>query len=285
MGKNRIVVFGASGYIGKFLCDYLRKNNFEVIRSSSVDCDLLNPASVKNFFVSLPERSYSAIFLATTNQLEANSIVGFKKNIRILLNLIEEIDLDKVSSLIYFSSVKVYGNQPKLPISEKTVTNPIDWYSLAKVNCEWMLNYCLGKKLPVTILRIPGIYGEAARERSIIGNFIKDIHQNGKVTVFGSGKVKRDYVYIGDLARIVEQLIVRYSNGGVGILNIATGQAHSILKILDKIRGTLGMDFVIGDSMKGKNNFDLRFNTRKLIKLLPSFNFTKLEDGICSYKK
>jgi len=285
MKKNRIVVFGASSYIGKFLCNYLEKNNFEVIRSSSMDCDLLNPTSVKNFFASLPERSYSAIFLATINQLEANSIVGFEKNIRILRNFTEKIDLDKVSSLIYFSSVKVYGNQPKLPISEKTVTNPMDWYSLAKVNCEWMLNYCLGKKLPVKILRIPGIYGEATHERSIIGNFIKDIRQNGKVTVFGSGKVKRDYVYLGDLARIVEQLVVSYSKGGVDILNIATGQEYSILKILDKIRSTLGIDFVIDNSRKETNDFDLRFNTRKFFKLLPSFNFIKLEEGIYSYIK
>ena len=51
MGKLRILVFGASSYIGRSLCDYLEKNNFEIIQSSTADCDFLNAESVKKFFV------------------------------------------------------------------------------------------------------------------------------------------------------------------------------------------------------------------------------------------
>ena len=100
MGKPRILVFGASSYIGRSLCDYLEKNNFEITQSSRADCDLMNSESVKNFFVSLPELSYSIVFLSTINQHEANTILGFEKNIKIMRNFIENIDLKKITNII-----------------------------------------------------------------------------------------------------------------------------------------------------------------------------------------
>jgi len=283
MVKPRILVFGSSSYIGRSLCDYLEENNFKIIRSSSANCDFLNAESVKNFFVSLPEKSYSIVFLSTINQYEANSIVGFEKNIRIMRNFIDNIDLKNISNIIYFSTVKVYGEGPILPITETIKTNPDDWYSIAKFNCEWMLSHFFGEKIPVTILRIPGIYGAAPREQSVIGNFIKNIFEHQKVTIFGTGLAKRDYVYLGDLVQIVEQLLLRHSSISVQTLNIATGRAHSILEILENIRSTLAINFDVEYSSKDNNNFDLCFDNGKLSSVLPSFHFKNLEDGLSSY--
>ena len=92
MGNPRIIVFGASSYIGRSLCEYLEKNNFEITQSSRANCDFLNAESVKNFFGSLPELRYSIVFLSTINQNEANSILGFEKNINIMRNFIENIE-------------------------------------------------------------------------------------------------------------------------------------------------------------------------------------------------
>lgn len=283
MGKPKIVVFGASSYIGGSLCNYLEKKNFEITQSSTADCDFLNAESVKNFFGSIPEMRYSIVFLSTINQHEANSVVGFEKNIKIMSNFIKNIDLKKTSNIIYFSSVKVYGNSPELPITETIKTNPSDWYSIAKFNCEWMLRYIFCEKIPVTILRIPGIYGAAPREQSVVGNFIKNIFQHQKVTIFGTGLAKRDYVFLGDLVQIVENLLMSRSSKSVQTLNIATGKAHSILEILEYIRNTLAINFDVEYSYEDKNNFDLCFDNSKLSSLLPSFHFKNLKDGISSY--
>ena len=91
MKKNRTIIFGARSYIGKFLCDYLEKCNFEVIRSSSAECDLLSSESLNNFLDGVPKKSHTIIFLATINQFEAESIIGFEKNIRILKNFVEAV--------------------------------------------------------------------------------------------------------------------------------------------------------------------------------------------------
>jgi len=281
--NKNVLVVGASSYIGTFLCNYFREKKNGVVQLSTAECNLLDPASVRDFFSTLPQKEYVVVFLATVNRPKANSIESFKDNINMLENFVQNIDLNNISSLIYFSSVKVYGDQPELPISEKTITNPIDWYSLSKLNSEWMLDYYLREELPITILRIPGIYGKSQRERSIIGNFIEDIRQNRKVEIFGTGLSQRDYVFVNDLVRIVEQIVLAPKNKEVELLNIATGKSYSILEILEKIRSVLEIDFVVEYSVREESIFDLKFDTTKFVNVLPSFNFSSLENGICSY--
>jgi UDP-glucose 4-epimerase len=136
---------------------------------------------------------------------------------------------------------------------------------------------------PVTIIRLPGIFGSAKNDRSVIGSLIRAISSKSELHLTSTGLEKRDYVYIADLCNLIVQLIdVRHN----GILNIATGVSNSIIEIVNEIKCALGSDCELKISESGGDrSFDLVFNNTKIKQLLPFFNFSTLRDGIMSYKE
>ena len=168
-----------------------------------------------------------------------------------------------------------------LPITERTELKPDTWYALAKYVCEWTLT-CAGEvRCPVTVLRLPGVYGRSQKDGSVIGRVVFSIQRAGSVTINGRGSALRDYVYIDDLCRLVMELVpLRYR----GVLNVATGESRSILEIVKLIGSVLGKDFeiVCGEAVR-ERDFDLRFDNRLLLKAIPKFHFSGLEAGIRSY--
>jgi UDP-glucose 4-epimerase len=151
-------------------------------------------------------------------------------------NFIESVDLIEVDQLIYASTVDVYGSNPKLPISEATTIMPNTWYRYSKCICEWLITNSQKVTFPVIIMRLPGIFGPAKNDRSVIGNLVRAISSKSELCLTSTGLEKRDYVNINDLCNLIAQLIeVRKS----GILNIATGVSTSIIGIIDEIKDVL----------------------------------------------
>jgi UDP-glucose 4-epimerase len=279
-GRNALVV-GKNSYVGDFLCRHFSAQGATVSAVGSADCNFLDAAQVHELFKSLGEKPITILFLAVVNKSVRNSYSAFLENIQMAWNLMSSALDANVESLIYFSSVDVYGRSPTLPMNETTPLDPDSWYGLAKSTSEWIVREELGSKIPTCILRIPGIFGASRKDRSVIGQFVASIRHQGKVCVHGDGQILRDYVFAPDLCRVVERLIAR---NVTGTFNLATGNSVSLLQILETIREVLGVDFeVIRLPANAERNFDMRYDTAKLSAALGEFEFTPLSAGIRSY--
>jgi len=280
--NQNIIILGSRSYVGRYLSIFLEEKGFNVIRSSSETCDLTDPMSIQNFFKSLTEESYTVIFLAMIIRPHGNSFEGFEKNIQMTQNFVENVDRKKISSMIYFSSVDVYGINPSLPISENTCVSPDNWYGLAKFNCEWILKNFVGGNIPLAVLRIPGVYGASQGDNSVVCQFMNQIRNQKKVTIFGNGSVRRAYLLLDDLAQVVEQLLPCKFDG---LLNLVPGTSQSLLEILECIGNHLQIPFEIvhNEELNQQRNFNLSFDISQLNKVIPVFEFTELEKGIQSY--
>lgn len=279
-GRNVLVV-GKNSYVGEFLCRHFSAQGAIVSAVGSADCNFLDAAQVHDLFKSLGDKPISILFLAVVNKTVRNSYSAFLDNIQMAWNLVSSTVHANIESLIYFSSVDVYGRSPTLPMNEATSLDPDTWYGLAKSTSEWIVRQELGSKFPSCILRIPGIFGPSRNDRSVIGQLVASIRHESKVCLHGDGKILRDYVFAPDLCRVVERLVARKVTG---TFNLATSESVSLLQILDIIREVLGVDFeVVRLPANDERNFDMRYDTARLSAALGEFEFTPLSAGIRSY--
>jgi len=277
-----LIVVGRNSYIGGHFAEYASRRGARVIGLSSAECNFLCEDEVVDFFRSLDGENYRIAFFAVVNKSADVSYESFLDNLQIVRNLMVGCRYAPVVSIAYFSSVDVYGAGPILPIDEETKLAPDTWYGLAKQGCEWMLSQSGEVDCPVTILRIPGIYGCAKNDRSVIGRLIKSAVEQGQIHVHGSGDVLRDYVYVEDVSRLLYEMIPM---GHDGTLNLVTGKSYSLVELVDKIRKTLDLqvEIIHGAEERGRN-FDLVFDRGGLVDLLPDFNFSDIETAIESYR-
>ncbi len=279
-GRN-ILLVGKNSYIGEFLCQHFSAKGATVVAVGSSDCNFLDFQSVHALFKSLGEKAFTIIFLAVVNKSVDNSYSAFLDNVQLAWNLVSGARDANVESLVYFSSVDVYGRAPKLPMSETTSLDPDTWYGLSKSTSEWIVREELGSKFPACLLRIPGIFGCSRNDRSVIGRLIASIRKEGKVYIHGDGKLLRDYVFAPDLCEVVERLVTRKASGTI---NLATGTSVSLLQILEAIREALGSDFeVVHLPADAERSFDMRYDTSKLSAAIGKFHFSPLSAGIRSY--
>jgi|GEM_PF-807113 len=279
-GRNVLLV-GKNSYVGEFLFQHFSAKGASVVAVGSSDCNFLDSHSVDFLFKSVGEKPFSIIFLAVVNKSVDNSYSAFLDNVQLAWNLVSGARDANVESLVYFSSVDVYGRAPKLPMTEATSVDPDTWYGLSKSTSEWIVREELGSKFPTCVLRIPGIFGHSRNDRSVIGQLIASIRKEGKVYIHGDGKVLRDYVFAPDLCEVVERLVTRKVSG---TFNVATGRSASLLQILEDIREVLGIDFeVVHLPANVERSFDMRYDISRLSAVIGKFNFSPLSVGIRSY--
>jgi UDP-glucose 4-epimerase len=279
--QETLIIVGKNSYIGNRLTEYTIAHGMSTIALSSQECNFLELSEVRNFFGSLGEGPYTVLFSAVVNKSVDNSFQSYVRNVEIIKNLMDGHKLAHIDSIIYFSSVDVYGRKPSLPITEESKVNPDDWYGLAKYICEWMLR-CSGEvTCPVTILRLPGIYGRSPKDQSVIGRMVSEIRGKKRVVITGKGEVLRDYVFIDDLCRLVLLLIPLKHHG---VLNVATGESRSVLDIAETIGRVLQTDFeFIYEPVDEEREFSLTFDNHALHSLIPTFEFTEMADGVRLY--
>jgi UDP-glucose 4-epimerase len=274
-------VVGKNSYVGEFLCQHFSAKGATVVAVGSSDCNFLDFQPVHALFKSFGEKAFTIVFLAVVNKSVDNSYSAFLDNVQMAWNLVSGARDANVESLVYFSSVDVYGRAPKLPMSETTSLNPDTWYGLSKSTSEWIVREEVGSKFPTCLLRIPGIFGRSRNDRSVIGRLIASIRKEGKVYIHGDGKLLRDYVFAPDLCQVVERLITRKASG---TFNVATGTSVSLLQILEAIREALGIEFeVVHLPANAERSFDMRYDTSRLSAVIGKFDFSPLSAGIRSY--
>ncbi|MDD5208130.1 MAG: NAD-dependent epimerase/dehydratase family protein [Elusimicrobiales bacterium] len=165
-------------------------------------------------------------------------------------------------------------------IPENASTNPICSHGTVKLAIEKYIQlsaYLHG--LEYLVLRISNPYGEyhSSQVQGLINVALRNVRDGKLVTVWGDGKVVRDYVYIADCVKAVKKLIDLGASGE--IINVGSGKGYSVNEVLRLLRGLAG-DFKI--ERKPGRKFDVPrvvLDIRRL-KSLTGFRPTDIRTGI-----
>ena len=184
----------------------------------------------------------------------------FHNNITGTLNLLEVMNENQVKNIVFSSSATVYGDPETLPIKESfplSATNP---YGRTKLMIEEILQdvYHSDKDWNIALLRYFNPVGAHKSGRigedpfGIPNNLVPYISQVAvgslpRVNVFGNdydtpdGTGVRDFIHVVDLALgHLKTLPKLFTNPGVVIYNLGTGQGYSVLEMINGFKAASG---------------------------------------------
>lgn len=142
------------------------------------------------------------------------------------------------SRVIFSSSRMVYGKIQSTPVREDHPTEPLSLYGIHKLTAEKYYRYYHDTfGIDTLVARIPNPYGPRQlmkhNKYSIVGWFMRQSLDGGKITIFGDGRQERDYLYIDD---IVEGLLSIAEKGLSGeVYNLGTKENVTLVGMVDTI--------------------------------------------------
>ena len=254
----RIFVAGHRGLVGSAICRALDTRGFDhVITRTRDELDLRDPAAVDAFFrVERPE--YVILAAAKVGGILANDsypVEFLRDNLEIQTHVIDAAHRHEVRKLAFLGSSCIYPKLAPQPLREDTLlTGPLEptneWYAIAKI-AGIKLCQAFAKQhgfsaisLMPTNLYGPGDNFDLASSH-VLPALIRKFHEAKEsgapaVTVWGSGRPRREFLYVDDLADAVCFLMEHYDSPE--IINVGVGDDISIAELAELVRGIVGFD-------------------------------------------
>ncbi|MBD1905416.1 NAD-dependent epimerase [Funiculus sociatus GB2-A5] len=224
---SKILVTGAAGFIGFFLCKQLLDQGEEVIGLDNLNdyydvtlkqarlaqltdknnflfyqLDLADRQGMAQLFADIkPDRVLHMAAQAGVRYSLTNPHAYVDCNLVGFMNILEGCRYSGVKHLVYASSSSVYGSNKKMPFSvHDNVDHPVSLYAATKKANELMAHtYSHLYSLPTTGLRFFTVYGPWGRPDMALFLFTKAILEGRAIDVFNYGKMRRDFTYIDDI--------------------------------------------------------------------------------------
>ncbi|MCG3658925.1 NAD-dependent epimerase/dehydratase family protein [Aliarcobacter butzleri] len=251
MNGKKVLVTGGFGNLGSYIVKHLINLNYEVtiltrrekyklenLKYKVVECDItiLEELRLKlnyDFDFCVHCASFNEFFLENypKKALEINTL-GTR-------NLLEVLNLKGLKNFVYFSTFHVYGLNGGF-IDEMTVTNPKNDYASTHLFAEYYVKqFGYTHNLKYTILRLTNSYGcpmykDTDKWYLVLNDLVKMAFKKNKIVLNSNGKAKRDFIYMGDVATIVDKVLkVETTNE---IYNLSTGKTYEIIDLAKKVQ-------------------------------------------------
>lgn len=268
----KILVTGAAGFIGSFLC----KRLLETTDDEIVGLDNLNDyydvslketrlkelKKYKSFFFVKEDISHKAFVDKLFEEQRFDIVVNLaaqagvrysithpdsyiSSNIVGFYNILEACRNHLVKHLVYASSSSVYGGNTKIPFStEDRVDCPVSLYAATKKSDE-LLAYAYSKlyDIPVTGLRFFTVYGPMGRPDMAYFSFANRLVSGKTIEIFNYGECKRDFTYVDDIVEGIARVMGKTPTKGreenglsippYAIYNIGNGHPVNLLEFVE----------------------------------------------------
>ena len=140
----------------------------------------------------------------------------------------------KIDKFVHVSTDEVYGESMinGLKKTEETILCPTNPYASTKAGAELIAqSYYHSFKMPIIITRGNNVYGPNQYPEKLIPKFIKQLKENTKVTIQGSGDNMRSFLHVYDVCTAFEIIL---ASGKIGeIYNIGSDEntEYSVLQV------------------------------------------------------
>ncbi|QMV41664.1 GDP-L-fucose synthase family protein [Cohnella cholangitidis] len=297
--QSTIYVAGHRGLVGSAICRKLESAGYErIITRNRQQLNLLDQVAVQLFFeTERPEYVFMAG--AKVGGIHANNAFPAEfiyENLAIQNHVIHSAYLSGVSKLMFLGSSCIYPKLAQQPIKEQyLLTGELEPtnapYAIAKIAglqmCEAYNRQYGTNFIAVMPTNLYGINDNFDLNNShVLPALLRKFHEAKRdnlpfVEVWGTGKPRREFLYVDDLADACVFLMEKYEWKDIGnFVNVGTGEDLSIEELANTIKKVVGY---LGDI---KFNADKPDGTPRKLLDVSSINrlgwhaTTKLEIGI-----
>lgn len=252
---KRTLVAGHRGMVGSALMRRLAREGSTLIVAERDEVDLREQKQVREWFArERPEAVFAAA--AKVGGIHANNTMRadfIYDNLMIAANIIEAAHANGVAKLLFLGSSCIYPQLAPQPMTEEALLTG----ALEPTNEPYAIAKIAGIKLAESYRRQYGddfisvmptnLYGPGDNyhhENShVLPALIRRFHEAKiqdlpKVTVWGTGRVRREFLHVDDLADACVHVMQCYSD--VGPVNIGTGKDVTIAELAGLIANVVG---------------------------------------------
>jgi len=297
MNKNsKIYIAGHRGLVGSTIKNQLEQRGFtNLVLKTRKELDLLNQKAVADFFKK-EKPEYVFLAAAKVGGIHANDTYSadfIYENLQIQNNIIYNSHQTDVKKLLFLGSSCIYPKLCPQPMKEKHLlsghlepTN--EAYAVAKIAGIKMCQ-SFNKQYNTNFISVmpTNLYGPGdnfdLENSHVLPALIRKFHEakinnKSEVVAWGTGKPKREFLYVNDMADACIYLMQNYNDSE--IVNIGTGKDVSIKELTELIKDIVGYNGKIGwDKTKPDGTPRKLLDVSKLNKLGWKAE-TSLEEGI-----
>jgi GDP-D-mannose 3', 5'-epimerase len=292
MGKSRILVTGAGGFIGHHLVKRLKAEG-NWVRGADIKLPEYEPSAADEFEV-LDLRKYENCLLATRGGVDqvynlAADMGGIgyitayladisRNNILINVHMLEASRQNAIKRFLFSSSACVYAqNKQKsadvTPLREEDAypAEPEPGYGWEKLFAEEMCNYYRHDYgFQTYSVRFHNVYGplgtyEGGKEKApaAISRKVALAHDGGEIEIWGDGEQTRSFMYVDDC---IEGLVRLMASNHHDALNLGTDRLVTINELVDLVSGIADKHLVKRhdpskpQGVRGRNSDNTRLN-------------------------
>ncbi|RLD63207.1 MAG: UDP-glucose 4-epimerase GalE [Bacteroidetes bacterium] len=286
--QNKILVTGGTGYIGSHTVVELQNSGFEVVvvdnlsnsdikvvdriqkitgeRPIFENFDLCDAEKTNNLFKKHRDIKAVIHFAAfkAVGESVSNPLKYYNNNLVSLVNLLNAMQKNKISNLVFSSSCTVYGQPDKLPVTEQSpVKEANSPYGYTKQVSEQIIKDTTIASQIFKAIALRYFNPIGAHDSALIGelplgvpnNLVPFITQTAiglrqQLSVFGDdyntpdGTCIRDYIHVVDLAKshviAIERLLKNNNIADFEFFNIGTGKGNSVLEVINTFEKVSG---------------------------------------------
>lgn len=254
----KIYVAGHRGMVGSGITRLLKSRGYDnVITRTHAELDLLNQAAV-HAFLNTEKPDYIFIAAAKVGGIQANNIYRadfIYQNLMIECNLTHGAYQAGINNLMSLGSSCIYPRDCPQPIKEEyLLTGPLEQtnepYALAKIAgiklCE---NYNRQYGTKYVSVMPTNLYGPGdnydLNNSHVLPALIRKAHEaklrkDPHLMVWGSGKPRREFLHVDDMARACVQLMEQGYDGS--FVNIGCGNDITIRELVEEVVAVVGFE-------------------------------------------
>jgi GDP-L-fucose synthase len=244
--------------VGSAICRNLESRGFKnIIKRTSQELDLRNQHAVQDFFA-LEKPDFVFLAAAKVGGIHANNTYRAEflyDNLMMETNIIHAARIHRVTKLMFLGSSCIYPKMADQPLKEEyLLTGPLEQtnepYALAKIAgiklCE---NYNRQYGTKYVSVMPTNLYGPGdnydLNNSHVLPALIRKAHEaklrkDSHMMVWGSGKVRREFLHVDDMARACVMLMEQGYDGS--FVNIGCGNDITIRELVEEVVAVVGFE-------------------------------------------
>ncbi len=236
--SERVLVTGARGFTGRYLCERLREDGFGVVglvesapKAGEVEGNLLDATAVAAAVsAAAPDRVIHLAAIASVEHGRAEDI--YRTNLLGTLALLDALAEQGHGrrGIILASSARIYGDVETGTLDESAMPAPTSHYAISKLAMEHTAALFRGT-LPLTVVRPFNYTGPGQPEPFLVPKIVRHFAQRAAAIELGNVDVVRDFLDVRTVALAYRRLVNCPAAAGQA-LNLCSGIGVSIRDIV-----------------------------------------------------